>query len=72
MTQASTKEEWAQEARKLERQGKQEQATTIRETFLQGKPVSWTPWSRALIEDLATKALDPANPSSKLRQTLFD
>ena len=71
-TQASTKEEWAQEARKLELQGKDEQARAIRETFLQGKPVPWTPWSRALIEDLAPKALDPANPSSKLRQTLFD
>lgn len=71
-TQASTKEEWAQEARKLELQGKQEQAAAIRETFLQGKPVPWTPWCRALIEDLAPKALDPTHPSSKLRQTLFD
>ena len=70
--QASTKEEWAQEARKLELQGKQEQARAIRETFLQGKPVPWTPWSRALINELAAKALDPTNPSSKLRQTLFD
>jgi hypothetical protein len=71
-TQASTKEEWAQEARKLELQGKDEQARAIRETFLQGKPVPWTPWSRSVIEELAPKALDPANPSSKLRQTLFD
>ena len=71
-TLASTKEEWAQEARKLELQGKQEQAQAIRETFLQGKPVPWTPWGRALIEDLVPKALDPANPSSKPRQTLFD
>ena len=71
-TQASTKEEWAQEARKLELQGKDEQARAIRDTFLQGKPVPWTPWSRPLIEELAPKALDPANPSSKLRQALFD
>jgi len=71
-TQASTKEEWAQEARKLELQGKQEQALAIRETFLQGKPVPWTPWSKALIEELAPKALDPVNPSSKPRQTLYD
>ena len=72
VTPASTKEDWAQEARKLELQGKEEQARTIRETFLQGKPVPWTPWSRSLIDELAPKALDPANPSSKLRQTLFD
>jgi len=71
-TQASTKEEWAQEARKLELQGKQEQALAIREAFLQAKPVPWTPWSRALIEELVPKALDPLNPSSKPRQALFD
>ncbi len=70
--QTSTKEEWAQEARKLELQGKEEQARAIRDTFLQARPVPWVPWSRALIEQLAPKALDPANPSSKLRQTLFD
>ncbi len=69
---ASTKEEWAQEARKLELQGKDEQARAIRETFLQGKPVPWTPWNRELIEALAPKALDRANPSARLKQTLLD
>jgi len=68
----STREEWAQEARKLELQGKDEQAQAIRDAFLQHKPVPWTPWCRELIEELAPKALDPKNPSSKLRQTLFD
>jgi ATP-dependent exoDNAse (exonuclease V) beta subunit len=72
VTQASTKEEWAQEARKLELQGKQEQALAIREAFLQGKPAPWTPWGRALIEELAIKALDPTNPSSKARQTVLN
>ena len=69
---ASTKEEWAQEARKLELQGKDEQARAIREAFLQGKPVPWTPWSRELIEDLAPKVLDRGNPSAKLKQVLLD
>jgi hypothetical protein len=69
---ASTREEWAQEARKLQLQGKQEQAQAIRDTFLQHKPVPWTPWSRTLIEELLPKALDPKNPSSKPRQTIFD
>jgi hypothetical protein len=68
----STQDEWAQEARRLELQGKAEQAQAIRDTFLQHKPVPWTPWSRALVEELAPKALDPKNPSSKPRQTLFD
>ena len=70
--QTSTKEEWAQEARKLELQGKEEQARAIRDTFLQAKPVPWTPWSRQLIEDLAPKALDRSNPSAKQKQVLLD
>ena len=69
---ASTREEWAQEARKLQLQGKDEQAQAIRDTFLQHKPVPWTPWSRALVEELLPKALDPKNPSAKPRQTIFD
>ncbi len=68
----SSQDEWAREARKLELQGKAEQAQAIREAFLQHQPVPWTPWSRALIEELAPGALDPRNPSSKPRQTLFD
>lgn len=69
---ASTNEEWAREARKLELQGKEEQATAIRETFLQGKPVPWTPWSRSFIENLKPKALDRGNPSAKQKQLLLD
>jgi hypothetical protein len=69
---ASSREEWAQEARKLQLQGKDEQAQAIRDAFLQHKPVPWTPWSRSLIEELLPKALDPKNPSNKLRQTIHD
>jgi hypothetical protein len=69
---ASSKDEWAQEARKLELQGKAEQAQAIRETFLQHRPVPWTPWDRAHIEQLALKAFDAANPSTKPRQAIFD
>ena len=68
----STQDEWAQEARRLELQGKAEQAQAIRDAFLQHKPVPWTPWSRALIEELAPKVIDPKNPSSKPRQTVLD
>ncbi len=68
----STQDEWAQEARRLELQGKAEQAQAIRDAFLQHKPVPWTPWSLALIEDQFPKALDPQNPSNKPRQTVFD
>jgi ATP-dependent exoDNAse (exonuclease V) beta subunit len=54
----STQDEWAQEARRLELQGKAEQAQAIRDAFLQHKPVPWVPWSLGLIEELAPKALD--------------
>ncbi|EQD66633.1 hypothetical protein B2A_01081, partial [mine drainage metagenome] len=37
----SSVDEWAQEARKLEQQGKQEQADAIRAAFLQTKPTPW-------------------------------
>jgi AAA domain len=70
--QTSTREEWAQEARKLELQGKEEQARAIREAFLQSKPVPWAPWSEALIKELLPRALDRTQPSSKPRQTLLD
>ncbi len=68
----SSRDEWAQEARRLELQGKAEQAQAIRDAFLQHKPVPWVPWSLALIEDLFPKALDAKNPSSKPRQAVFD
>ena len=69
---ASSKDEWAQEARKLELQGKQEQARAIRETFLAARPTPWTPWSLAALRDWTPKALDPRNPSAKIKQALLD
>ena len=71
-TPASSKEEWAHEARKLELQGKQEQARAIRETFLAARPTPWTPWSLASLAEWTPKALDPRNPSTKIKQTLMD
>ncbi len=68
----SSQDEWAQEARRLELQGKAEQAQAVRDAFLQRKPVPWTPWSLALIEEQSPKAFDPHDPSSKPRQTVFD
>jgi hypothetical protein len=71
-TQTSTKQEWAQEARKLELQGKQEQARSIRETFLKFKPTPWQPWSQATIRSLEPRALDAKDPSAKLKKTLTE
>jgi len=72
VTQTSTKQEWALEARKLELQGKQEQARSIRETFLKFTPTPWQPWSEAAIRALEPRALNPKDPSSKLKKTLID
>jgi Ankyrin repeats (many copies)/UvrD-like helicase C-terminal domain len=68
----STKEEWAQEARKLEQQGKEEQARAIREAFLQSKPVPWVPWSAEFMEEQIPRALDRSQPSNKPRQSLLE
>jgi hypothetical protein len=69
---ASSRDEWAQEARKLELQGKEEQARAIRETFLQAKAVPWAPWSEATMRELQPRALDRTQPSTKPRQALLD
>jgi hypothetical protein len=69
---ASSKDEWAKEARKLELQGKQEQARAIRETFLAARPTPWTPWSLQSLREWKLKALDPKNPSAKTKQALLD
>jgi AAA domain/Ankyrin repeats (many copies)/UvrD-like helicase C-terminal domain len=68
----STKEEWAQEARKLEQQGKEEQARAIREAFLQSQAVPWKPWSAEFIEEQIPRALDRSQPSNKPRQSLLE
>ena len=66
--QASTKDEWAQEARKLELQGKQEQARAIRETFLGSRPTPWTPWSLTALREWAPKALNPSQTYLKFQR----
>ena len=68
----SSREEWAQEARKLELQGKEEQAQAIRDAFLQTKPVPWAAWSDTLMQQLLPRALDRSQPSNKPRQALMD
>ena len=70
--QASSREEWAQEARKLELQGKDEQARAIRASFLQVKAVPWAPWSEPMLRELLPRALDRSQTSTKPRQALLD
>jgi hypothetical protein len=69
---ASTHEEWQKEARKLELQGKQEQAEAIRRTTLKETPVPWPVLDEARINELLVKVFREQAPGSKPRQQLYD
>ena len=71
-TDVSSAEEWKEEARKLELQGKQEQAEDIRRHILAQKEVPWqvlTPGSLAALEK---EALDPERFNRQAKLLLFD
>jgi hypothetical protein len=70
--QTSSQQEWAQEARRLELQGKQEQADAIRKNVLKTQKPSWPVWDEAALQELLPKALLPGQISNKPRQALFD
>lgn len=68
----SSIEDWQREARRLELQGKDEQARAIRQTILHTTPVPWTVLDAAGYRALADKALAPSCVSNKARQSLFE
>lgn len=68
--QDSSLEEWRQEARRLELQGKQEQAKEIRSSILKQKPVPWPVLTGAALEALRHRALEKGE--KKARITLFE
>ncbi len=70
--QTSSQQEWTQEARRLEQQGKQEQADAIRKTVLKTQKPGWPVWDEAALQELLPKALQPGQISNKPRQTLLD
>jgi hypothetical protein len=70
--QQSSLEEWQAEARKLELQGKQEQADDIRRGILKTQAVPWDVWSGERVPDLMERAFDPKQISRKPKQALFD
>ena len=69
---ASTTEEWQKEARKLELQGKTEQADAIRRTILKTQPVPWTILHGAELDDTFKKALAPGSVFSKAKRMLHE
>ncbi len=70
--QTSSQQEWAAEARRLEQQGKQEQADAIRKTVLKTQKPGWPVWDEPALQELLPKALLPGQISNKPRQALLD
>ena len=70
--QASSLEDWQREARRLELQGKQEQADEIRKTILHTKKVPWEILDQTRLQTLLPQALDPKSVSNKVRNLLFE
>lgn len=69
---ASSAEEWQREARRLELQGKEDQAQAIRENVLKLQGTPWQVFDPAHLDEFARKALDPACVSGKLRRQLLE
>ncbi|MFA5663313.1 UvrD-helicase domain-containing protein [Castellaniella sp.] len=68
---AST-EDWQKEARKLELQGKQEQAEAIREGILRQKTVPWPVFDQARTTELLVKVFRDRQPGNKPRQQAYE
>lgn len=69
---ASTLEDWQKEARKLELQGKDEQAEAIRRTILRPTAVPWPVLHGTELDECVTKALAAGSVFTKAKQRLFD
>lgn len=61
-----TVEDWQKEARKLELQGKAEQAEAIRKNILRQTPVPWTVFDQPRITELLTRVFREEVPGGKL------
>ena len=65
--QKSSLSEWQREARRLERQGKQEQAEAVRANILGIKQTPWQPLDRQAVRELAREALADGGKKKQLR-----
>jgi UvrD/REP helicase N-terminal domain len=71
-TKDSSVEDWQREARKLEMQGKQEQADAIRKQILNILPVPWTVHDYGTRTEAITLALNPDHYNKKGKDFLFE
>ncbi|MCI0733269.1 MAG: ankyrin repeat domain-containing protein, partial [Methylococcaceae bacterium] len=69
---ASTLDDWQKEARKLELQGKQEQADAIRATILKETPVPWPVFDEARVLENLIKVFKNPVPGSKFKRQLYE
>jgi len=67
----SSTDEWQEEARKLEMQGKKEQAEAIRRSVLEITEPDWEPLTPDSREQLREQALDPDYYNKKAKDLLF-
>ncbi|MEQ1746789.1 MAG: UvrD-helicase domain-containing protein [Saprospiraceae bacterium] len=70
--QKSSLEEWQREARRLEMQGKTEQADLIRHNILGNQKTPWVPITWDELKNLKAEALNPDLFNKKAKDRLFD
>ena len=68
----STHEEWQQEAHRLEKQGKTDQADAIRRTILAQKEVPWRVLTPVTLDELKAEALDPNHFNRQAKLQLLE
>lgn len=68
----STREEWQREARRLELQGKTEQAEQIRREILEYKPVPWPVIDAVTYHDVKSRAIAKHSRDKAMQQLLFE
>ena len=71
-TEQSTREEWQAEARRLERQGKQEQADEIKRSILKTQPVPWDTYTPTRVQELASQIRAAKDNPQRPRKALFE
>ena len=69
---ASSRNDWQKEARKLELQGKQEQADAIRHGILRETPVPWPVFDEARVRETLIKVFRDPVPRGKAKQQLYE
>jgi Ankyrin repeats (3 copies)/UvrD/REP helicase N-terminal domain len=70
--QQSSLKDWQKEARKLELQGKQEQAEAIRRTILKQTPPPWPVFDEPRLRETLIKVFREQVPGSKPKQQLYE